>query len=77
MLPVSVKKTFLQRITQVGSELSEHQIRGWRAVSAAGFHGQGSHKRNVIFTDTGITHMRNLLGWLRLGWLKIAQITLN
>ena len=21
--------------------------------------------------------MRNLLGWLRLGWLKVAEITLN
>ena len=32
---------------------SKHQIGGWRAVSAAGLHGQGSRKRNVFFTDTG------------------------
>ena len=24
-----------------------------------------------------ILHMRNLLGWLRLGWLKMAYITLK
>ena len=28
--------------------LSEHQIRGWNAVSAAGLLGQGSCKRNVV-----------------------------
>ena len=27
--------------------------RGWIAVSAAGLHGQGLHRRNVFFTDTG------------------------
>ena len=38
----------------VEDRLSEHRIGGWRAVSAAGLHGRGSHKRNVFFTDTGI-----------------------
>ena len=33
----------------------EHQIqiRGWIAVSSAGLQGEGGHKRNVTFTDTG------------------------
>ncbi len=29
--------------------LSEHQIRGWRAVSAAGLQGKGLHKRSVFY----------------------------
>ena len=33
--------------------LSERQIRGWRAVSTAGLHGQGSHKR-CCFRDTAV-----------------------
>ena len=35
-------------------KLSEHQIGGWRAVSAAGLKGKGCEKRNVSFTDTSI-----------------------
>ena len=35
-------------------ELSECQIRGWRAVSAAGVHGKGLPKRDLLFTDTGV-----------------------
>ena len=34
--------------------LSEHQIRGCNAVSAAGLLGQGSGKRLVCFTDAGM-----------------------
>ena len=34
--------------------LSEHQLRGWRAVSAEGLQGRGLRKRNILFTDTGI-----------------------
>ena len=30
------------------NQLSGHQIRGWRAVSAAGFQGKGSPKRSVF-----------------------------
>ena len=36
------------------NKISECQIRGWKAVSAAGLHGQGLHKRNVHFSDTGM-----------------------
>ena len=47
--------------------LSERQIRGWRAVSAAGLHGQGSCKRNVVlFTDTGVRDPRFMSMWLSL-----------
>ena len=34
--------------------LSEHQIRGWRAVSAAGLQGNGSHERSV-FSQTPVS----------------------
>ena len=34
--------------------LSEHEIMGWRAVSAAGLEGKGLRKRNSLFTDTGM-----------------------
>ena len=34
--------------------MSERQIRGRIAVSAAGLQGKGSRKRSVYFTDTGI-----------------------
>ena len=30
---------------------------------------------DTLTRDTPIFHMRNLLGWLRLGWLKVPQIT--
>ena len=32
----------------------KQQIRGWRAVSAAGSKGKGWRKRSVCFTDTGV-----------------------
>ena len=35
------------------SVVSQKQIRGWIAVSAAGLQGKGLHKRRVFFTDTG------------------------
>ena len=46
-LPVSVKKTLLQKNIDIELLLafSEHQIRSWRAVSAEELQGEGSHKR--------------------------------
>ena len=38
-----------------GYWLEEHQIRWWRAVSAARLQGNSTQKRNVVFTDTGST----------------------
>ena len=35
-------------------KLSEHQIRGWIAVSASGSCDQGSRKRNVFFSQTPV-----------------------
>ena len=35
-------------------KLPGHQIRGWRAASAAGLQGKGLSERSVFFTDTGI-----------------------
>ena len=35
------------------NKCSEHQIRGWIAVSAAGLHSKGLRKRSVVFADTG------------------------
>ena len=34
-------------------QLSEHQVRGRRAVSDAGLQGRGSHKGDVLLTGTG------------------------
>ena len=31
--------------------------------------------KNLLEPNALVVHMRSLLGWLRLGWLKIAQIT--
>ena len=39
------------------NQLGKHQIRGWRAVSAAGLHGQGSPERSVLFTGTSSADM--------------------
>ena len=39
----------------LGNYIEKHQIRGWRGVSAATLLGRGSRKRNVLFTDIGIT----------------------
>ena len=36
-------------------KLSEHKIRGRRAMFAAGLYGRGSRKRSDFFTDTGMT----------------------
>ena len=38
--------------------LSEHQIRGWIAVSAEGLQGEGSPKRISFFTDAGMKARR-------------------
>ena len=37
-------------------ELSECQIRGWIAVSAAALQDKGLCKRSICFTDTGMEH---------------------
>ena len=54
LIPVSGKKTLLQRRRHVGNSLQKHQIRGWRAGSAAVLQGNSSRKRSAFFTDTGI-----------------------
>ena len=46
-------------------KLSECQIRGWRAVSAAGLHGKGSPQRNV-FSQTLVASFA-LMGFTRSG----------
>ena len=43
--PVSVKKHSSGKSCTLEYQLSEHQIRGWRAVSAAGLQGNGSEIR--------------------------------
>ena len=60
VIPVSMqKRTLLGRRTYIGRyRLSEHQIRGWIAVSAEELQGEGSHERIVLFTHAGITHVR-------------------
>ena len=55
LIPVSLKKHSFGEESPRENRLSEHQIRGWRAVSAAELHGKASPKRNVSFTDTGTT----------------------
>ena len=60
-IPVSVKKHSSGEKDRWEDRLSEHQIRGWRAVSTAGLHDQGSHKRSVVlFTGTGIIISREI-----------------
>ena len=46
------------------NQLSEHRIWGWIAASAAGSHGQGLGKRNVVVADTGreVGLARNVYG---------------
>ena len=48
-LPVSVltNHSFGEEVT-LEYQLSEHRIRGWRAVSAAGLQGKGWRKRSVF-----------------------------
>ena len=53
-LPASVNKNIpLEKTYMRENKLSECQIRGWRAVSAAGLRGQGLHKRA---SDIGIRY---------------------
>ena len=47
------EKTLLWIRRQVGNSALEGLISGCVAVSAAGLHGKGLHKRNVLFTDAG------------------------
>ena len=54
LLPASVKKHSSKVETHWECQLEKHQIRGWRAVSAAGLHGKGLRKRKMSFTDTGM-----------------------
>ena len=42
-------------------KLWEHQIRGWRAISAAGLQGKGSHTWIVLRADTEITTVATTL----------------
>ena len=54
-LPVSVKRKLSSGEEDPWEDdLSEHQIRGRRAVSAAGLQGEGLPERNLFVTDTGI-----------------------
>ena len=46
---VCAKNTLLRRTVLLGRRLSEHQIRGWIAVSAEGLQGEGSPKTSVVF----------------------------
>ena len=48
-VPVTVKEHSSGEEDPWADKLSGHQIRGWRAVSVARWHGQGSLKRNVVF----------------------------
>ena len=61
---ISEKNTPPEKKTciKVSFQNSEHQIRGWRAVSAAGFQGKGSPKRSDFFTDAGMRSFRNFVG---------------
>ena len=53
-IPVSVNKHSSGEEDPRENQLAKHQIRGWRAVSAAGLQGKGCHKRSVYFTGTGV-----------------------
>ena len=63
MVPVSVKKTLIRRRNTLEERLSEHQSRGWNAVSAAGLLDQGSGKRN-FFSQTPVLQEPTLLGMI-------------
>ena len=55
--PVSVKENIPpEKQTGGDDKLSEHQARGWRAVSAVGLQGRGSRERNVFFTGAGMLY---------------------
>ena len=45
------KITTLEKQTRLEGKLVDHRIEDWRAVSAAGLQGKGSHK-GVLFPDT-------------------------
>ena len=47
------EKTLIRRRILVGKRLSERQIRGWRAVSAAALQGQGLRISTHVCSDTG------------------------
>ena len=40
-------------------QLSEHQIRGWRAVFAPGLRGKGLHRR-IVFSQTPVCRLPRL-----------------
>ena len=48
---------------------------GWRAVSAAGFQGRGSQKRNVLVSDTG--SMQFVLRHVYAKWMAINVLQLG
>ena len=55
-IPVSVKEHSSKEEYPWGIQFEKHQIRGWRALSAAVLQGRGTSKRNDLFTDTGMSH---------------------
>ena len=58
-VPVSVKKHSFRNEDMWEVRLSEHKIRGWRAVSVARLQGKGSpppRKNNIFVIGTGITN---------------------
>ena len=61
-LPVSVKKHSSGEEDTWAYCLQKHQIRGWRAISAVGLQGKVWRKRNVYFTDTGMSWPRSCSG---------------
>ena len=52
-IPVSVKKHSSGEKWPWEDKLSERQISGWNAVSAAGLRGRGLQTNNLFFTDAG------------------------
>lgn len=67
-MPVSVKKHSSGEENPLEERLSEHQIKGWRAVFAAGLHDQGSRERIICFTDTGSGDEWSGVGWSEVEW---------
>ena len=53
-LPVSVKKHSSGGADLWKTHGSKRQIRGWRAVSAAGLQGKYCHERSFFFTGNGV-----------------------
>ena len=64
LLPVSVNKNNPPERNTLGkASFQSMKSGGGKAVFPTGLHGQGLHKRNVFFTDTGIRDRRMALNW--------------